>query len=74
MKMAKKVTVVKKAHNFWGTTSGAGVGALAGTFIFPGVGTIVGGVIGGGLGYILRDAPESQGTVVVEEDADEAAE
>ncbi len=47
--------VVVQPHNFWGTLSGAGLGAVVGTVVFPVVGTALGATIGGGLGYILRD-------------------
>ncbi len=55
----KPVVVVVPAqnHNYWGTASGAGIGAALGTLVFPVVGTGLGAVIGGGLGYIMRDAP-----------------
>lgn len=53
------VVVPPQDHNFWGTASGAGIGALIGTSVFPVVGTALGAVIGGGLGYIMRDAPLS---------------
>ena len=56
--MADKIVVVNsQPHNFWGTASGAGIGALIGTTVFPVVGTALGAVIGGGLGYIMRDQP-----------------
>ncbi len=56
--MTDKIVVVNaQPHNFWGTTSGAGIGALVGTAVFPVIGTALGAVIGGGLGYVMRDAP-----------------
>ncbi len=51
------VVVPPQPHNFWGTVSGAGIGAMIGTTVFPVVGTALGAAIGGGLGYILRDNP-----------------
>ncbi len=51
------VVVPGQPHNFWGTLSGAGIGAMVGTTVFPVVGTALGAVVGGGLGYILRDNP-----------------
>lgn len=51
------VVVPPQQHNFWGTASGAGIGATLGTLVFPVVGTALGAVIGAGAGYIMRDAP-----------------
>jgi len=53
----KTVVVVSQPHNYWGTASGAGIGALIGTSIFPVIGTALGAVIGAGAGYIMRDQP-----------------
>jgi uncharacterized membrane protein len=47
----------QQPHNFFGTASGAGIGAALGTLVFPVIGTGLGAVIGGGLGYIMRDQP-----------------
>lgn len=53
----KKVVVVVQPHNYWGTVSGAGIGALLGTSVFPVVGTAAGAVIGAIAGFAMRDQP-----------------
>jgi uncharacterized membrane protein len=53
----KKVVVVVHPHNYWGTVSGAGLGALLGTSVFPVVGTAAGAVIGAIAGFVMRDEP-----------------
>lgn len=53
----KKVVVVVQPHNYWGTVSGAGIGALIGTSVFPVIGTAAGAVIGAITGFAMRDQP-----------------
>lgn len=60
MANTQTVVVVAQPHNFWGTASGAGIGALIGTTVFPVIGTALGAVIGAGAGYIMRDQPLAQ--------------
>lgn len=47
-KAAKGIT--KAVMPAAGTIAGAGVGALAGTLLLPGVGTVIGGAVGGAIG------------------------
>ena len=61
--MADKVVVVAQPHNFWGTASGAGIGALIGTSVFPVIGTAVGAVAGAFAGYVMRDQPLSEAAI-----------
>ncbi|WP_109150735.1 hypothetical protein [Azospirillum sp. TSO5] len=42
----------KLAGGAVGGLGGAGAGALAGTFLFPGVGTLLGAILGGGSGFL----------------------
>jgi uncharacterized membrane protein len=49
------VVVPQHSHNYWGTVSGAGIGAVIGTSVFPVIGTALGAVIGGLAGFTMRD-------------------
>ena len=45
-----------------GMLGGAGVGALVGTFLFPGIGTVVGAGVGGWLGKVFNEEIDAEKT------------